>query len=206
MKTISQVVIAAALLLALAPVGHTQNANVAVCAGCHGAHGEGSSTGVPRLAGQNTEYLSHALSMFKARTRASPIMQPIAQGLSDVDIQALSGYFSGQSAPIVDGKVAVSPALVTAGKQLVATGTVRCFECHGEGGRGNGARYPSIAGQPARFVVDRIHEFQQRAREKTPQPGTMTAVSTMLSEDQIRAYAAYLSQLKPGNPGGSETH
>ena len=200
MKTIARVALGAALLFALVSEGYAQSAtwraNIAVCAGCHGAHGEGSSSGVPRLAGQNTEYLSHALSMFKAGTRASPIMQPIAQGLSDADIQALTAYFSGQSAPLVDGKVAVSPALFETGKQLVATGTVRCFECHGDGGRGNGARYPGIAGQPARFTVDRIHEFQQRARGKTPQPGTMTAVSTMLSEDEIQAYAAYLSQLQ----------
>ena len=200
MKTITQVVFSAALLFTLLPDVYAQEggwqANIAVCASCHGAHGEGSSTGVPRLAGQNTEYLSHALSMFKARTRASPIMQPIAQGLSDTDMQALAGYFSGQSAPLADGKVTVSPALAEQGKQLVAAGPVRCFECHGEGGRGNGARYPSIAGQPERFVVDRIHEFQERARAKTPQPGTMTAVSTLLSEDEIRAYAAYLSQLQ----------
>jgi cytochrome c553 len=200
MKTITRVVFAAALLFTLLPDGYAQEAgwqaHIAVCASCHGAHGEGSSTGVPRLAGQNTEYLSHALSMFKARTRASPIMQPIAQGLSDADMQALAGYFSAQNAPLADAGVAVSPPLAEQGKQLVAAGPVRCFECHGEGGRGNGVRYPSIAGQPDRFVVDRIHEFQQRAREKTPQPGTMTAVSTMLSEDQIRAYAAYLSQLQ----------
>ena len=196
MNTITRVVLAAALLVALLPDGYAQ-ANIAVCAGCHGVHGEGSSTGVPRLAGQNVEYLSHALSLFKAGTRASPIMQPIAQGLSDADIQALAEYFSGQSAPLVDAKAAVSSSLFEAGKQLVATGPVRCFECHGARGQGNGARYPSIAGQPARFVVDRIHEFQQRARLKTPQPGTMTSVSTMLSEDQIQAYAAYLSGLQP---------
>jgi cytochrome c553 len=56
--------------------------------------------------------------------------------------------------------------------------------------------HPAIAGQPAQFVVDRLHEFQQRAREKTPQPGSMTAVSVGMSEEQIRAYAAYLSQLQ----------
>jgi len=200
MKPIVQVVFAAALLLALVPAGHAQNAGrqatVAVCSGCHGAHGEGSAAGAPRLAGQNTEYLSHALTMFKARTRASVIMQPLAQGLSDTDIQALSAYFSGQSAPSVEADSAAMPLLVEEGKRLVATGPVRCFECHGAQGLGNGARYPSIAGQPAQFVVDRIHEFQQRARQSTPQPGTMTAVSTLLSEDEIRAYAAYLSRLK----------
>jgi cytochrome c553 len=200
MKSTLKFVLGAALLFARLPDGHVQNAgwqaHIVVCASCHGAHGEGSSTGVPRLAGQDSEYLSHALAMFKAGTRASPIMQPIAQGLGDTDIQALSAYFSGQSAPAVDRGVAASSALLESGKQLVATGPVRCFECHGAEGRGNGARYPRIAGQPAQFVVDRIHEFQQRARQGTPKPGTMTAVSTQLSEDEIRAYAAYLSQLQ----------
>jgi cytochrome c553 len=31
---------------------------------CHGMHGEGAAGGVPRLAGQNAQYMSHALSMF----------------------------------------------------------------------------------------------------------------------------------------------
>ena len=200
MKLVTEVLVAAAVLLfALLPDSYAQDAawqsNIAVCASCHGAHGEGSSTGVPRLAGQNTEYLSHALSMFKAGTRASPVMQPIARGLSDADSQALAGYFAAQSPPIVDGKSPLSPGLFDVGKQLAATGPTPCFGCHGVGGQGNGARYPAIAGEPAQFVVDRLHEFQQRARAKTPQPGTMTAVSVGMSEEQIRAYAAYLSRL-----------
>jgi cytochrome c553 len=57
---------------------------LATCAACHGAAGEGSSArGIPRLAGQNADYLAHALSMFKDGTRASPVMQPVAQNLSD---------------------------------------------------------------------------------------------------------------------------
>jgi cytochrome c553 len=199
MKTIARVVFGAALLFALVSEGYAQSAgwraNIAVCAGCHGAHGEGSSTGAPRLAGQNTEYLSHALSMFKAKTRASAIMQPIAQGLSDADSQALAAYFAAQSGPFVEGKSPVSPQIFDAGRQLAATGPTPCFSCHGVAGQGNGARYPAIAGQPAQFVVDRLHEFQQRARQKTPQPGTMTAVSVTMSEEQIQAYAAYLSRL-----------
>ncbi len=170
-------------------------AGVAVCASCHGAHGEGSMTGAPRLAGQDPEYMSHALSMFKAGTRASPIMQPIAQGLADADMAALTRYFSDQTPPLVEAGSPASPPLVLAGKQLAEGGPTACFSCHGAGGQGNGTRYPSIAGQPAQFITDRIHEFQQRAREKTPQPGTMTAVSTDLSEEQIEASAAYLSRL-----------
>jgi cytochrome c553 len=137
--------------------------------------------------------MSHALGMFKAGTRASPIMQPIAESLSDAEIQPLADYFSKLSAPLVDAKTHASPQLLRAGKRLAETGSTSCFGWHGPGGLGNGARYPSIAGQPAQFITDRIHEFQARAREKAPAPGSMTAVSTTLSEDQIRSAAAYLS-------------
>jgi cytochrome c553 len=34
--------------------------------------------------------MSHALSMFKAGTRASPIMQPIARNLGDAEIARLA--------------------------------------------------------------------------------------------------------------------
>jgi len=199
MKAVASALFMAAVLFVATPGGAAQSVapppGVAVCASCHGAHGEGSTTGAPRLAGQNPQYMSHALSMFKAGSRASPIMQPIAQGLTDADMDVLTRYFSNQTPPLADTGSPASPALALAGKQLAETGPEACFSCHGAGGRGNGTRYPSIAGQPVRFITDRIHEFQQRARQKTPQPGTMTAVSTTLSEDQIKASAAYLSRL-----------
>ena len=124
----------------------TQN-SVAVCVTCHGAHGEGAPSGVPRLAGQNAQYMSHALSMFKAKTRASPIMQPIAQTLSDVQMSALADYFSKQTAPLADAHSDASPQLLQTGKQLSEVGVANvaaCFSCHGAQGRGNGARIPSI--------------------------------------------------------------
>jgi cytochrome c553 len=203
MKHVAQILAAAALPL-MWPLGAcaqsaAPQSDIAICVSCHGMHGEGASAGVPRLASQDAEYMSHALSMFMAGTRASPIMQPIAKGLSNASIGALAEFFSTQTAPAVDAQAAVSPQLLVAGQQLAEAGVANvapCFSCHGAGGKGNGARYPSLAGQPARFVIDRLHEFQARARDKAPQPGTMTAVSTTLSEEQIEASAAYLSHLE----------
>src|SRR5580704_18581044 len=80
----------------------------ALCVTCHGMHGEGAVTGVPRLAGQNPEYMTHALSMFKARTRASAIMQPIAQTLGDAQMSELANYFSKQTATLAEGQSAAS--------------------------------------------------------------------------------------------------
>ena len=204
-NTVIQSFIASACV---ALVSHTASAqpapttphDAALCITCHGSHGEGAPTGAPRLAGQNAAYMSHALSMFKAKTRASPIMQPVAQTLSDAQMSALANYFSKQTATLAEGQSAASPALLQAGKQLAEVGVANiaaCFSCHGMQGKGNGARFPSIAGQPAQFVTDRLHEFQARARAKAPQPGTMTAVAATLDESQIQAAAAYLSRLEP---------
>jgi cytochrome c553 len=137
--------------------------------------------------------------MFKAGTRASVVMQPIAQTLGAADMRALADYFSKQSAPLADAAVSTSPTLVSAGQQLAEKGAANvaaCFGCHAAQGKGNGARFPSIAGQPAQFVIDRLHEFQARARAKTPQPGTMTAVAATLDPAQIDTVAAYLSKLE----------
>jgi cytochrome c553 len=170
------------------------------CTVCHGMHGEGGPGGVPRLAGQNADYMNHALSMFKTQTRASAIMQPIARNLSDLQIRQLADHFANQSAPRVDTAASASPQLVLAGKQLADKGAANvgaCFSCHAAQGKGNGARFPGIAAEPAQFVINRLHEFQARAQGKTPEPGTMTAVAAALDEKQIEEAAAYLSQLGP---------
>src|SRR4030088_2564754 len=110
------------------------------CTVCHGMHGEGGPGGVPRLAGQNADYMNHALSMFKAGTRASAIMQPIARTLSDIETRQLADYFSNQSAPRVDMPASAPSQLVLAGKKLAENGEANvaaCFGCHAAQGKGN---------------------------------------------------------------------
>ena len=92
----------------------------------------------------------------------------------------------------------MSRELVIAGKRLAEMGTANvaaCFSCHSAQGKGNGARFPGIAGQPAQYVINRLDEFQMRAKGNVPQPGTMTAVAVLLDAKQIEEVAAYLSQL-----------
>jgi cytochrome c553 len=197
-------VAAASVLLAShatsTPADPAAQVAASTCTACHGMHGEGAPAGAPRLAGQNADYMNHALSMFKAGARASAIMQPIARNLSDTEIRQLADYFSQQSAPRAAVAASASPQLVLAGKQLAEMGAANaapCFSCHAAQGKGNGARFPRIAAEPAQFVSNRLHEFQARAHGATPEPGTMTAVAAMLDENQIAAAAAYLSQLEP---------
>lgn len=172
----------------------------AACMACHGTAVAGSLDGAPRLAGKNPQYLAHALGMFKAGTRASPTMQGVAQTLTDDEIATLAAYFSTLRPPRLAGPVP-DAALVAAGQRLAETGAglavPACFSCHGSGGKGDGARFPSLVAEPAGFIVARLHEFQARGGQAPPPPGSMTAVASRMDEDQIRQSAAYLSQLDP---------
>ena len=172
-----------------------------LCAACHGPQGQGSTAGFPRLAGQNAGYLAQALAKFKDKSRASDIMQPVAQGLSDDQIQQLAAYFAAQHPT---SPVAVPPSFtaeqVAAGQQLVHSGApnlASCFSCHGSDGRGIGVRFPAIVGEPALFVIARLHEFQARAKAGGAKPGTMTQVSAGMTEAQIQEAAAFLSASAP---------
>ncbi len=175
---------------------------VAVCTACHGPEGEGGPAGAPRLAGQDARYLEHALQMFKDGSRVNAIMQPIAASLSDTERHELAVHFGSlDSTPLLAAPPPAS-ALADAGRVLAQTGepassTPACFSCHGPDGRGVAPRVPAIAAQPLRFVVDRLHEFQARARASQPAPASMTAVSARLTEAQIEQVAAYLSTLAP---------
>jgi len=67
-----------------------------VCAGCHGADGISSISSFPKLAGQHSDYLYHALKDYKAGKRKNPIMAGQVENLTDEDMQDLAAYFSKQ--------------------------------------------------------------------------------------------------------------
>lgn len=203
MKT-TKIVAAAALSVLATGAAHAAAdapAGVATCVACHGTQGEGSPSGVPRLAGQNAAYLARALAAFNGGTRASPVMRPIASSLSDAAIHELSAYFAGLPGSRTPAAQPQAADLVAAGKQLaqagaVAAGVPACFSCHGAGPAGVGTRFPGLAGQPAAFVANRLHEFQARAEKQAPKPGSMTAIAARLDDMQIRQAAAYFSTLR----------
>jgi cytochrome c553 len=69
------------------------SAKFAMCAGCHGATGEGNG-GFPKLTNQHSEYLVAQLHAFKKSTRKGGPMPMIAANLSDEDIKIISDYLS----------------------------------------------------------------------------------------------------------------
>jgi cytochrome c553 len=68
------------------------------CISCHGVAGKTVNTEWPNLAGQNAVYLRSQLLAFRSGARTSVLMNVIAKGLSDEDIDNVSLYYS-QIAP-----------------------------------------------------------------------------------------------------------
>jgi len=68
------------------------------CISCHGMTGITVTQLWPNLAGQQAKYLEKQLRAFKSGERNSPIMEVIAQELTDEQITAVAEYYSQQAA------------------------------------------------------------------------------------------------------------
>ena len=80
----------------------------AQCAQCHGTDGRAApGAEVPGLAGLAAPYLIEQMKAFRAGTRSSTVMQQLAKGFSDVQVEQLARYFAAQSA--APGAVATKP-------------------------------------------------------------------------------------------------
>ncbi|MFI4940523.1 MAG: c-type cytochrome [Burkholderiales bacterium] len=78
--------------------------------GCVACHGKDLSTPIdpsyPRIAGQNRDYIAHALTAYQrgpdgANGRGNPIMGGMAKQLSQQDIQNIAAYVSSLSGSLV---------------------------------------------------------------------------------------------------------
>lgn len=67
------------------------------CAQCHGTEGHAvPGSTVPALAGRPRAELLALLQAFKAGTRAATIMQQLARGYSDAQLEQLAAFFAAQ--------------------------------------------------------------------------------------------------------------
>lgn len=91
------------MLLAAAPAALAEGDPIAgkikayTCTGCHGIPGYNNvypTYKVPKIGGQNYEYLVIALQAYRAGDRDHATMELQAASLSDEDIEDISAYFA----------------------------------------------------------------------------------------------------------------
>jgi cytochrome c553 len=88
-------------VIALFGIGNAQaagdvqagKAKAGMCAGCHGANGEGVAPN-PALAGKKEDQLIQAMKDYKSGKRDNAVMKAFASQLSDQDVANLAAYYA----------------------------------------------------------------------------------------------------------------
>ncbi|AZO00881.1 c-type cytochrome [Mesorhizobium sp. M9A.F.Ca.ET.002.03.1.2] len=167
---------------------------LADCARCHGEDGLGRGPAIPVLAGQSEAYLLESLRAYAAGGRASGMMSLPAIAAGSHLWPDLARHFA--ALPTTDPDGGGDPALVRRGKEIAGRGVKAasvpaCLGCHGRQDRS--PLYPSIAGQPERYIEAQLGLFRAGKRGGTRFGHLMANAAKGLTNEDIRALAAYFS-------------
>ena len=164
------------------------------CAECHGVDGN-ADTGkdVPRIAGQQANYIVKQLKEFASGRRRNEDMTRIASVLSDDDVVAVAAWYAGKKA--LSGK-AGDAKLADTGQQIYENGNgdpavQPCATCHQSDGSGN-ARFPRLSRQQKAYVAKQLADFKSGRRATDPQ---MVEVAKHLNTSEIKALTEYIGGL-----------
>ena len=130
------------------------------CNGCHGPDGVSQGPAAPTIAGMNKFYLVESMKAYKMGTnRPSTIMQRIAKGYTDSEIDAIAGYFSAKKF----GRVAMQNTDAGAATKGQAIAKDLCESCHEKEGYA-AEDYPVLAGQMMPYLKNNLVDFNSGAR------------------------------------------
>lgn len=174
------------------------------CGRCHGVDGLGRGLGAfPRLAGQRPAYLQGSLQAYARGERHSGIMEPVAASLGTDEMREIADYYSRRSPGTVPNGAAQPSADVERGRAIATEGlpdklVPACVSCHGPGTHRRNPNYPKLAGQYAEYIQLQLSLFKDRRRGGTSYRNIMHKVASQLTDEQMRAVAAYFASLPPG--------
>lgn len=154
------------------------------CAGCHGTDGSSVGPSSPHIAAMNKEYFVESMKAFKEDGKNSTIMNRIAKGYTDEQIEGMADFFAKQtlrlSAQEHDAKLA---------EQGAKFHDKYCEKCH-EGGGKDPSDSGTLAGQWMPYLHFSMADFQSGAREM---PKKMkTKVQELTKEHGDEAMAALI--------------
>ena len=177
-------------------------AKLSYCKDCHGVSAQGfrGYFPIPRLAGQQTEYIENQLRAFIEHRRTNNIMFNVAHALSPSMVAALAANFHDLDPPPIGG---APRQLAAEGKKIFEDGVpdaniAACAACHGPDATGTG-EIPRLAGQLYPYLIKELTNWGKERGQNTAKPdtsGIMSPVAHSLNKAQIEAVAAYVSDLR----------
>ena len=175
----------------VAPLSYAQDmsAKLVVCGACHGSDGNSSMAGSPSLAGQPKIFLENNLIMIREGIRDIPAMKGQLDRLSDPQIIALAKFYSAKTLKLIPGQR--DEVLYERGQLL--SKQALCGTCHLPDYVGR-EHMPRLAGQREDYLLHSMRQF--RNNQATGRDTIMAASLYGMNDDDLRAIAQYLSQLK----------
>jgi cytochrome c553 len=188
----------------------TMAARVLACASCHGAQGEGTSDEYfPRLAGKPAGYLYNQLVAFKDARRKYPPMNYLLEFLPDAYLKQIAEHFASLRPPFpVPAIPVVSNEILARGEALVTHGDPQrgvpaCSGCHGPSFTGMEPAIPGLLGLRASYISAQLGAWRYGTRTAAT-PDCMQIVASLLTEDDVKAVAAWLSSRPaPADPSSA---
>jgi cytochrome c553 len=180
----------------------TLQAKLEYCKTCHGLSGQGyrGFFPMPRLAGQQTQYIENQLQAFIERRRENKYMYDVAHVLSPATRTALAKHFHDLNPKPLGG---APRKLVAMGKKIYEEGAPEtnvpaCMACHGAEAKGQEA-IPRLAGQLHDYIFNKLVNWNKERGQDPKHPdisAIMLPTSHNLTKSQIAEVAAYVSYLQ----------
>jgi cytochrome c553 len=171
---------------------------ITVCLACHGQDGNMSQiANVPKIGGQNADYLLKQMNDIKSGVRAAPLMTGMLNNLNDQDMADVAAYYASQAAPqgaAEPEKVALGESLYRAGNADI--GVAACSACHSPNGQGlASAGYPALSGQDPAYTELQLRAFRDGVRNNDDAQ-VMRSIAARLNDAEIAALASYVAGLR----------
>jgi len=168
--------------------GPSAKAMADTCAGCHGTNGQSVGPATPNLAGISEAYFVESMTGFKALpkgkthaedARPATIMNRIAKGYSDEQIEQMGAYFAKM--PVYKAKVPHDAKMAKSGAAIYDKG---CAKCHDENGALADDDAGILAGQWIPWMRYSMADFTSGHREM---PKKMKKQVAKLSDAEIES-------------------
>ena len=185
----------------MVPATGSLEAKILYCKTCHGLQAQGyrGYLPMPRLAGQQPQYLENQLRAFIERRRTNPVMANVAHVLTPAMVSGLAAHFDSLDPPPIGGAPRHSLAQ---GKEIFENGLPEsnvpaCSACHGAEGKGQN-EIPRLAGQLYEYTVAQLSGWSKVRGQGTAvdTSAIMAPTAHNLTHAQIEAVAAYMSTLR----------
>jgi len=161
------------------------------CAGCHGANGISTTTGIPDLAGQRPVYLYMALRAYQSGARINAAMNTSVKFTSDAALVKVAAYYASLDPPQPPAGAAptfLDPVL--AGKTAAAAA---CAGCHGEAGVTTTPGFPSLVALTPQYLTTAMKAYRSGQRQND----TMKSMLAAIGDADIDHIALFYALQKP---------